>query len=34
MKTLLRGGARNFYDRGAGASDRGATMTEKWCFRA
>ena len=25
---------QKFSDRGAGASDRGAKMTEKWCFRA
>ena len=34
---LLReeqGWRQKFFDRGAGASDRGAKMTEKWCFHA
>ena len=28
------GVAPEFSDRGAGASDRGAKITEKWCFHA
>ena len=30
---LSQGWRQNFSDRGAGASDRGAKKTEKWCFR-
>ena len=31
---LSQGWRQKFSDRGAGASDRGAKMTERWCFRA
>ena len=40
FKTTLTWGQRGqgwrqkLSERGAGASDRGAEMTEKWCFRA
>ena len=33
-KSPCQGWRQKFSDRGAGASDRGAKMTEKWCFRA
>ena len=33
MGTREQGWRQKFSDRGAGASDRGAKKTEKWCFR-
>ena len=34
MPSVIQGWCQKFSNRGAGASNKGAKMTEKWCFRA